>query len=156
MASDKSELEKQAIIGTVEMIEKIENNKLESVVLAENLILSRAESHVIKIIGDEPGIFSSEIARRFNVTRAAIQKTLGRLEKRVLLSKEVDTADKKRIRLYLTDDGKNALNLLTQHQMKINAGFFSAIALMTAEELDAVNKYLAMACSVLDSMQNTD
>jgi DNA-binding MarR family transcriptional regulator len=155
MPSGKERLEQQAIMGTIELMEKIVNNKTETLTLADGQVYHRAESHVLKIIGEEPGIFSSEIARRFSVTRGAIQKILGRLEERNLITKRLDADDKKRIKLFLTEDGEQSLKLLVQHQMKINAAFFSAISSMSAGELNAVNKFLNMAHTVLDDMQGS-
>lgn len=156
MSKDKKQLEQQVIVGTIELIEKISNDKTESITLENGRKFYRAESHVLKIIGEQPGIFSSEIARRFSVTRGAIQKTLGRLEERELIRKEVDAADKKRIQLYLTEEGRHALELLVQHQMRINAAFFTAISTMTAEELTAVNRFLTMTQSVMDDIQKAE
>jgi DNA-binding MarR family transcriptional regulator len=43
------------------------------------------------MVGDHPGIFISEIARNFNITRAVVAKTVKKLEKRELLIKETDS-----------------------------------------------------------------
>ncbi|MDR1015803.1 MAG: MarR family transcriptional regulator [Coriobacteriales bacterium] len=153
--TDREHAEQRVIVGTIELIEKVANNRVEYVTLDDGQRFYRAESHVLAVIGEEPGIFGSEIARRFHVTRAAVQKTLGRLEERGLLRKETDSLDKKRIGLFLTADGHRILELLVRHQMRVNAGFFDAVSSMTAEELGAVGRFLSMAHDVLDGMQET-
>lgn len=55
----------------------------------------RAKIQIIKIIDDYQGIFSSEIARRFGITRAVVHKILLKLEKRELIEKQQDNTDKK-------------------------------------------------------------
>lgn len=116
MTPDKSHLEQQVIAGTIELMETIANNKTTAVTLENGQVFYRTESHVLKLVGDEPGIFRSEIARRFGVTRAAVQKVLGRLEARGLIDRTVDETDKKRIGLSLTAAGRQALDHLVRHQ----------------------------------------
>lgn len=156
MPEDKKSLEKQVVIGTIELIERIANNKTNAITLDNGSVFYRAESHVLKAIAEEPGIFSSEIARRFSVTRGAIQKILGRLEERCLIAKEVDDSDKKRIRLFLTETGKQSFELLVEYQMKTNAAFFSEVSSMTADELATVYRFLSTAQKVLEKMQNSE
>ncbi|MGI5172999.1 MarR family transcriptional regulator [Treponema sp. OMZ 840] len=152
MPKDKKNLEQRVISGSIELIEAIINNKTNAITLDNGDIFYRAESHVLKIIAEEPGIFSSKIARRFGVTRGAIQKILSRLEERNLIIKEIDASDKKRIGLFLTEGGEQAFKLLVQYQMKINAAFFSEISSMTEDELAAVNRFLLTARNVLKKM----
>ncbi|MDL2214091.1 MarR family transcriptional regulator [Clostridia bacterium OttesenSCG-928-O13] len=153
MPNEKKGLEQQVILSTIELMEQISNNKTNAVTLAGGATFYRGESHVLKIIGEEPGIFSSEIARRFSVTRAAVQKILARLEDRGLIIKKMGEGDKKKIQLYLTEGGREALDMLVAHQMQINTAFFASISTMTAAELDIVNRFLAMTKDVLADMQ---
>lgn len=156
MTSDKSHLEQRVIAGSIELMEAIANHKTTAVTLENGQVFYRTESHVLKLVGDEPGIFSSEIARRFGVTRAAVQKVLGRLAARGLIDRTVDEADKKRIGLSLTAAGRQALDRLVRHQMKINAAFFSAVSAMTPEELSTVGRFLSTAHGVLEKMHGPE
>ena len=156
MTPDKSHLEQQVIAGTIELMEIIANNKTTAVTLENGQVFYRTESHVLKLVGDEPGIFSSEIARRFGVTRAAVQKVLSRLAARGLINRLVDQTDKKRIRLHLTAAGRQALEGLVQYQTEINAAFFSAVSAMTPEELSTVGRFLSTARGVLEKMHGTE
>lgn len=153
MSNVKKDLEQKVIVNTIELIESISNNKVNSITLDNGEVFYRAETHVLKLIYDEPGIFSSEIARRFSVTRAAIQKTLGRLEERKLITKEIDQMDKKRIRLFLTSTGRESIELLIQYQMKINSVFFLEISNLSKDDLMVVNRFLTMSKKVVEEMQ---
>lgn len=153
MADKEKTLEQIVILGTVELIEKIANNKMNAVTLRDGSTFHRAESHVIKIIGEQPGIFSSEIARCFSVTRGAVQKILGRLEQKELIVKETDGTDRKRIRLFLTPSGQNTLTLLEEHQMEINKAFFNSMSSMPKDDLAVVDRFLTLTKQVLDDMQ---
>lgn len=151
---DGMKLDESVILKTIELIEKINNQKKNSVTLgSENMTFFRNEGHIIKFVGEEPGIYSSEIARRFGVTRAVIQKSLGKLEQRGMLCKSVDESDRKRMKIYLTDKGKVAYTKLLEHQHQINKKFFDCISAMSAQELETINKYLSMTINVLDEFE---
>lgn len=138
---------------TIELIEKISNAKANKVRLDDGQVFYRGESHILKIIGDEPGIFSSEIARRFGVTRAVIHKTLNKLEERGLVKKEEDEEDRKRYKLFLTEEGRRSSALLARRQSVVASAFFSCVSEMTEAELRAVINFLDSSNKVLDHMQ---
>jgi DNA-binding MarR family transcriptional regulator len=48
---------------------------------------------------------ASELGRRMSVTKQAAAKTIGALEERNYVAREPDPADKRRMRLYVTDHG---------------------------------------------------
>lgn len=54
----------------------------------DGMAFHRSEILVIKRIGDYPGMFSSEIARHFGITRAVIHKTLLKIEELGLVARE--------------------------------------------------------------------
>ena len=91
----------------IALVEKIANGKNNTLSFAgKDMTFYRGEIHIIKKIGDNPGIFSSEIARDMGITRAVIHKTLLKLEERGFVEKEEDTEDKKRKKLFLTKSGQ--------------------------------------------------
>ena len=74
----------------ISLVEKIANGKSKILNFeGEDMSFYRGEIHIIKKIGDSPGIFSSEIARSMGITRAVIHKTLLKLEKRNLIKKKI-------------------------------------------------------------------
>ena len=57
----------------IALIEKIANGKNNMLsFVGKDMTFYRGEIHIIKKIGDNPGIFSSEIARDMGITRAVI------------------------------------------------------------------------------------
>ena len=79
MEADK----KEVISLYISLIEKIANGRTNVLDFgSEDMTFYRGEIHIIKIIGDSPGIYSSEIARYMGITRAVVHKTLLKLEKR--------------------------------------------------------------------------
>ncbi len=143
-------LSEAVIIKTIEFIEKISNAKVNKTQLEDGQVFYRGESHILKIIADEPSIFTSEIARRFNVTRAVIHKTINKLEEKGLVKKEEDPADRKRSKLFLTNEGMKISGLLASHQQDAAAAFFSCVSEMTADEMKAVIKFLDSSNEVME------
>lgn len=70
------------------MTERIDNGKKNILDFdLEEMKFYRGELHMIKMIGDHPGIFISEMARNFNVTRAVVAKTVRKIEEHNFLEK---------------------------------------------------------------------
>ena len=95
-------IQNEVIDSFIKLTEKISNGKTNILDFGSNdMVFYRGEIHIIKMIGDYPGIYSSEIARNFGITRAVVHKTLLKLEKRNLVEKKQDLEDKKRQKLYI-------------------------------------------------------
>ena len=97
-------IQNEVIDSFIKLTEKISNGKTNILDFGSNdMVFYRGEIHIIKMIGDYPGIYSSEIARNFGITRAVVHKTLLKLEKRNLVEKKQDSEDKKRQKLFLSE-----------------------------------------------------
>lgn len=150
---DNKELLKQQVIEkTILMIEKLTNAKGETVVLADGQEFYRGESHLLKLIAVRPGIYSSEAARSFRVTRAVVHKTLKKLEERGLIEKQQDEEDRKRYKLFLTDKGRKASQELEEIQSHKAAAFFDCVKNLSETELTGVIRFLDSANQTLDHM----
>lgn len=80
----------------IRLTERIANGKMNVLNFgSEDMTFYRGEIHMIKMVGDRPGIFISEMARNFNVTRAVVAKTINKLVDRGLIRKEEYKNDKK-------------------------------------------------------------
>ncbi|WP_077285184.1 MarR family winged helix-turn-helix transcriptional regulator [Cognaticolwellia aestuarii] len=66
-----------------------------------------------------PGVNSSQVAKSVNLSAATVTNILDRLENKSLISRVRDTQDKRKVGLYLTDNGKalllNAPQALQEH-----------------------------------------
>lgn len=134
----------------VRMIETIANSKMKQLDFGEGIILYRGEIHLIKILGDYPGMFISEIARFFSVSRAVISKSIAKLEAQGFVEKVFDPADKKRIQLFLTPLGKKAFR---QHQLfhsRKDAYMYQYLDTLTPEELVSISKFFVHAQKMID------
>jgi len=65
------------------------------------------------------GVNSSQVAKKVNLSPATVTNIIDRLENKNLVSRVRDTQDKRKVGLYLTDDGKaillNAPQALQEH-----------------------------------------
>ncbi|MEM8860231.1 MAG: MarR family transcriptional regulator [Chloroflexota bacterium] len=136
----------------INITERIANGKSTLLNLgSEELTFYRGEIHLLKMVGDYPGIFTSEVARNFNVTRAVISKTALKLEARGFLRKEEDTVDKRRLRLFLTGKGKEAYQLHDEHHQKTDRPLFDYLESLNLHELQTIETFLKHANSLIEN-----
>lgn len=138
-----------AFIGLTERIANSKTNVLDFG--SEEMTFYRGEIHIIKMIGDYPGIFSSEIARRFGITRAVVHKTLLKLEERELVTKTQNDADKKRVPLFLTEKGRQAYLFHEEYHNRHDKALFEYVDGLSQPELEAVKKFLEHANNLIEN-----
>ncbi|WP_312429668.1 MarR family winged helix-turn-helix transcriptional regulator [Lacrimispora sp.] len=147
-----SDLSREVINSFISLTEKTANSKTNFLDFGSpDMTFYRGEIHIIKMVGDYPGIFSSEVARKFGVTRAVIHKTLLKLEERELVKKSQEDNDKKRIKLFLTDKGKQAYNLHEQYHSQHDNELFEYVNTLTTEQLEAINGFLQHANNLIQN-----
>ena len=135
----------------IALVEKIANGKNNTLSFAgKDMTFYRGEIHIIKKIGDHPGIFSSEIAREMGITRAVIHKTLLKLEERGFVEKEADTGDKKRKKLFLTKRGQAAYIAHEKYHQSCDTSFFDFIDSLNDQECDLVECFWEKANEMIE------
>ena len=135
----------------IALVEKIANGKNNTLSFAgKDMTFYRGEIHIIKKIGDHPGIFSSEIAREMGITRAVIHKTLLKLEERGFVEKEADTGDKKRKKLFLTKRGQAAYTAHEQYHQGHDKSFFDFIASLNEQVCALIECFLEKANEMIE------
>ena len=75
------QISSDAVVNSfIELTERIANSKTNILDFgSEDMTFYRGEIHMIKMIGDFPGIHSAELARKFGITRPVVHKTLQKL-----------------------------------------------------------------------------
>ena len=129
----------------VQLIESAANGKKRILDLGDDMTFYRGEIHIIKVVGDYPGMYISEIAQRFNVTRAVISKTIKKLETRGFIIKEEVKADKKKLAVYLTKKGEKAYTAHQQFHLINDKEIFDYLDGLTERELYAVKEFINKA-----------
>ena len=69
------------------------------------IILFQAESQMIKMIGNHPGITASEISKSFGKTGSASSQLIRKLKEKGWVRQERNEVNNRLYNLYLTDEG---------------------------------------------------
>jgi DNA-binding MarR family transcriptional regulator len=149
---DLAKLQTLVINDFIKMTERIANGKTNILDFgSDEMTFYRGEIHMLKMTGDCPGIFISEMARNFNVTRAVVAKTVGKLERRGFLVKEEDLTDKKRLCLFLTEKGKEAYALHNEYHQKFDRPLFAYLESLSDDNLEIIQEFLKHANGLIEN-----
>ena len=135
----------------IRMVEKIANGRTNVLDFGMDRLFYRGEVHMIKMIGDNPGIYISKMARNFNITRAVVSKTIIKLEKDGFVKKEVDKKDKKRLCLYLTSKGWKIYREHENYHNHLDSPLFTYLDGLRENELKVVSEFLKRANIQIDN-----
>lgn len=142
----------EVIRSFIELTEKIANSKTNILDFGSGeMTFYRGEIHMIKMIGDLPGIHSAELARRFGITRAVVHKTLQKLSDRELITREDDPGDKKIFRLYLTEKGRKAYECHEKYHDENDRALFDFLADISGEQLAVIKGFLEHAIGLIQN-----
>ncbi|WKL17379.1 MarR family transcriptional regulator [Comamonas testosteroni] len=102
--------------------------------------LTRREWGVMATLATEEGLLSSELAQKVQLDRARTSRALGGLEdKGWVLRKPLD-GDRRRVAMYLTDEGRRMYGLILPEMVKIHADI---VSILSDEELALFDGLLA-------------
>lgn len=136
----------------IELTERIANSKTNILDFgSEDMTFYRGEIHLIKMIGDFPGIHSAELARKFGITRPVVHKTLQKLIERGLIKKECAVENKKLHCLYLTDKGKLAYRYHDEYHNKCDKELFACLSDMNSIQLESIQDFLVHAINLIQN-----
>jgi DNA-binding MarR family transcriptional regulator len=136
----------------MELTEQITNSRTNILEFGgEDMTFYRGEIHMIKTIGDCPGIYSAELARKFGITRPVVHKTIQKLAERGLVTKSEDEEDKKRYRLYLTEKGMTAYSFHANYHEENDKQLIGFLKDMPGEQLTAVKGFLDHAIGLIQN-----
>lgn len=142
----------EVIHSFIELTEKIANSKTNVLDFgSEDMVFYRGEIHMIKTIGDYPGIHSAKLAMKYGITRPVVHKTLQKLYERGLIAKKEDPDDKKRFLLYLTEKGQTAYHAHEVYHATFDKALFDFLADTPSDQLASIKDFLEHA---IDLIQN--
>ena len=81
------------------------------------------------------GLSSAELSRRFGVTPQTMGEMIGNLERRALIARVQDPANRRALKLSLTDEGGRLLDLCEAAIQRVEAEMFEE---MSARDLEAL------------------
>lgn len=144
--------QQEIVTSFVSLTEKIANSKTNVLDFgSSDMTFYRGEIHMIKMIGDFPGSYCSELARKLGITRAVVHRTVGILEKRGLVVKGPDEEDKKRFHLFLTESGQQAYDYHEAYHQEHDQALFDYLNKLDSKQLQAVSGFLEAATALIDN-----
>jgi DNA-binding MarR family transcriptional regulator len=135
----------------LKLIEVVYNGKRKILDFGDDMVFYRGEIHMIKVIGDHSGIYISEMARHFNITRAVVSKTIIKLERNGFVRKEEDPSDRKRVCLYLTDKGKKAYDAHNTFHLVNDKNIYEFLDGLEDYSLDIVKAFMVKANEMVEN-----
>ena len=97
------------------------------------------QQFVLECLWAEDGLTPSEIARRIGVEAATLTRALRRMEAGGLVHREPDEQDRRRIRTWLTERGRDLRVPVTEAMAQLQR---DAVALLTGHEAEALAEAL--------------
>lgn len=144
--------QQNVISSFISLTEKIANSRTNILDFGSpEMTFYRGEIHMIKMIGDFPGIYSSELARKLGITRAVVHRTITILEKRAFLEKVIDSSDKKCFKLFLTTLGKEAYAHHEAYHQLHDQALFNYLKELPTSEVNAIQGFLNHAIDLIDN-----
>ncbi|MCM8711776.1 MarR family winged helix-turn-helix transcriptional regulator [Clostridium sp. SYSU_GA19001] len=103
--------------------------------------IHRGQMHLLFVISQNDGVIQRDLAEIMDMRPSSITEMLVNLEKNSLIIRKQNEKDKRAIHVYLTDEGKAAVNGFIQANDKLSTSFFSCLTKEEAEKmLELVNK----------------
>lgn len=114
------------------------------------IICTSVEAHLLEKICENPGITSTELARKINRTKSAVSQILKKLEKEYLIYKIPQKEHIKKLSLYATDIGKQLTDAHIKYDEKVAGAFFRKLS----EDFDdeTMNNFFCVLNKFLQNM----
>ncbi|MBM7046295.1 MarR family winged helix-turn-helix transcriptional regulator [Rhizobium lusitanum] len=109
---------------------------------AAELDMSPTQFSALSLIALEPGADQSTLGERIALDRSSVTKCVERLEKRGLIRREVDPADKRARKLYASQEGREMLEKATAAAGRARARLLAPLSEKEGSQLLALLKQL--------------
>jgi DNA-binding MarR family transcriptional regulator len=135
------------------VINKILFLKRKSLVQFGNVGFYPAEIHLMLIIRDKTSTNATRIAEQLGVTKGAVSQTLSRLERKGVLTKSKDPANKNELTLSFTPFGARALTHYRRTASDLISKHRRVIERFTAKEQATISRFLAQVGDAFDEVE---
>lgn len=102
--------------------------------------LTLPQLRILFNVARRPGITINELAEVLGVTLSTTSGLVGKVVDRGLVSKRTDESDRRQVRLYMTEAGRN----LAEQMAEIGDRFMAETATILGDELEAVSRALGL------------
>ena len=101
-----------------------------------------SEIHIMDVIGRRGAASISEIAELYGVSKAAISKTIDKLEKKGLAVKTIDPSNLSRKIVQLTSKGKTAFDFHIRYHEEYHSEILDYLNGLSEAEFSAINNFI--------------
>ena len=116
-------------------------------------LLHPSEIHMIMLIGNNPGVHVSELARSAGITRGGVSQVVAKLEKKGLIKKVGDPEHSLKMVPKLTNKGKVAYYAHEQHHEEIDNDLYEYVRSLTNEQIAVIEDFLKNMEEMADKRQ---
>lgn len=109
------------------------------------------EIHTLELIGRNPGVAVTELARRQGVTKGAASQVVKKLDEKGLVQKCKSLDNEKSILLILTEKGKLAFDGHELFHAKHDREMLTELLEMSVDQLATVERFIQLAEKTLDA-----
>ena len=132
------------------MIDQVEQMRRWSSVKSGDVRVMNSEMQLIRTVGYHDGISVGGAATELGITKGAVSQTLGRLEKKGLISKEQDPGNASRLRLHLTDRGLEIHRAHERYHEELKALEEELLSEVDEKSRAFLERYLTVICGKLN------
>lgn len=126
------------VISPIRRVQRLLNTALET--LYEGAPVTPAEVDVlVRLRHAEQPVIARRIAEAMTLSPAAVSKTLAKLEKRGLIERQPNPADRRAVLVTITTAGAEVVDTLLPRQMAVEAELLAGLGADRARVVDALN-----------------
>ncbi len=116
-----------------------------------DMVFTRSEIHIIKMVGDNPGTYSAELARQFGVSKPVIHTSIKKLISKGFIRSEIDKTNNKVFKLYLTEKGEEAYMHHAKYHEQYDKGLFDFVSKVPASSMTDIQQFLSHAIDLINN-----
>lgn len=115
------------------------------------VVLSRPEVHTIMLIGSEPGISVTAVAKKRGITKGAASQMIYKLVDKGIVDKRISPDSDAQVSLYLTDLGKEESRLHDEYHEQNSEPIYQYLSNLNPDILKALIETMEHFDSALDT-----
>lgn len=118
--------------------------------LASEHRLTTPQLLCMRLLVQEGPLTPGAVAKEMYLSQATVTGILDRLEKRGLVERRRDQADRRKVSLHLTPQGKSAVK---QAPLPLHERFASRLEALSADERDEIDRVLAKVVDLMEAQE---
>ena len=131
------------IIGCMTRISSLDKKRS---LMHGDLVLKSSEIHLLMFLHYIQHTNITEISNMMGITKGAVSQTLSRLEKKDIISKNIDKTRKNELHVEITEKGEKLMQLIQAH---LNSKLMDYVEGLSEDEKATISDFLDMILSLI-------